>query len=274
MKFLALFLTMGLFGFAGSAKALNSDWAVQDYVQARLVMASTGLGGQDEVKGGLELRLAEGWHAYWRMPGDSGLPPELNWDASENVESVTVEWPVPPRFQTLDLYGFGYSDQVLLPLRVAVRDAGQDAVLALKANIMVCEEICVPQSIETSVRIPAGEGASSTDSRRVEDAFSRLPSKENNESLRIDNIVIGPEAVVINAYSRRGFDDIDVFVESGELYITAKPEITVSEDDNTRAMIRIAGPDSIENLMEELSGVEVRVTVVSGRDALEQAVTY
>mgnify|MGYP000005754871 CR=1 FL=1 len=274
MRFLKLFLIAGFVGFATPVHAVDSDWAVQDYVQARLVMGVDTIGDADEVKGGLELRLADGWHAYWRMPGDSGLPPVLNWDRSDNVESVTVEWPTPMRFETLDMFGFGYKDQVLMPLRVAVTDPTQDTLLALDADIMVCEEICVPQKVSTSVLIPAGDAAVSVNSARLDRAFDRLAAKENNEALRIENIVIGPEAVVVNAYSRRGFDNIDVFVESGDLYITAIPEITLNKDDDKRAMIRIAGPENIANLMEELSGVEVRVTIVAGRDALEQAVTY
>ena len=274
MRFLKLFMIAGIIGCAAPAHAVESDWAVQDYVQARLVMGVDAIGGTDEVKGGLELRLADGWHAYWRMPGDSGLPPVLNWDRSENVESVTVEWPVPMRFETLDLFGFGYKDQVLMPLRVAVTDPAQDTLVALDADIMVCEEMCVPQKVSMSVLIPAGDPMTSVNSVRLEGAFDRLPAKENNEALRIENIVIGPDAVVVNAYSRRGFDNIDVFVESGDLYITARPEITLNKDDDKRAMIRIAGPENIENLIEELSGVEVRVTIVAGRDALEQSVTY
>ena len=31
---------------------------------------------------GLRLRLAPGWHGYWRNPGDAGAPPEIRLLAS------------------------------------------------------------------------------------------------------------------------------------------------------------------------------------------------
>lgn len=275
MMFLRPLFFVAMMLAAFPAQATESAWATQDYVQARLVSAVSGHGQQDSFEGGLELRLAEGWHAYWRMPGDSGLPPRLNWDGSGNVKSITVEWPVPTRFETLDLYGFGYTDHVLWPFTVEVKDPAKDAVLNLEADIMVCEDICVPQKVSLSMTVPANHEGSTISTALVKNAFSRLAATESNEKLRIENVVIGPEAIVLNAYSRRGFDNFDVFVESGDdLYITAKPDITVSNDDDKRAMIRVAAPENIDNLMAELSGVEVRITVVAGREAIEQVVVY
>src|ERR1700680_2214125 len=46
----------------------------------------------------IEIRLDTGWKTYWRYPGDSGVPPTLDFAGSENVKSVTVLWPAPGRF--------------------------------------------------------------------------------------------------------------------------------------------------------------------------------
>ena len=51
MRFLKLFLIAGFVGFATPVHAVDSDWAVQDYVQARLVMGVDTIGDADEVKG-------------------------------------------------------------------------------------------------------------------------------------------------------------------------------------------------------------------------------
>src|SRR3954464_2456574 len=48
--------------------------------------------------GGVAIQPEPGWKAYWRTPGDSGVPPRFDFSKSENVEAVTVLWPAPMRF--------------------------------------------------------------------------------------------------------------------------------------------------------------------------------
>src|SRR5260370_11671395 len=44
-------------------------------------------------------RLQPGWHAYWRYPGDAGVPPRFDFAGSRNLESATVLGPAPRRLQ-------------------------------------------------------------------------------------------------------------------------------------------------------------------------------
>ena len=41
-------------------------------------------------RAGVEIKLKPGWKTYWRYPGDSGVPPVLDFSESQNVKSVTV----------------------------------------------------------------------------------------------------------------------------------------------------------------------------------------
>ncbi|HET6522033.1 MAG TPA: protein-disulfide reductase DsbD domain-containing protein, partial [Geminicoccaceae bacterium] len=41
----------------------------------------------------LRLRMAEGWHTYWRNPGDSGLPTTIEWTLPEGFEASEIVWP-------------------------------------------------------------------------------------------------------------------------------------------------------------------------------------
>ena len=47
------------------------------------------------VRAGVEIKLDPGWKTYWRDPGDSGMPPTLDFSGSDNVKAVTVLWPAP-----------------------------------------------------------------------------------------------------------------------------------------------------------------------------------
>ena len=93
-----------------------------DHVSVRL------LSGWQQADGshlaGLELRLAKGWKTYWRSPGDAGVPPLFSWDGSGNVASVDVIWPRPEVFYQNGLRSIGYSDHVVLPLRIQPKGDG------------------------------------------------------------------------------------------------------------------------------------------------------
>src|ERR1039458_3932577 len=51
--------------------------------QTRLLLVAEAAQPGDEVLAGVELKMAPGWHTYWRNGGDSGLP-------------TTVKWTLPP----------------------------------------------------------------------------------------------------------------------------------------------------------------------------------
>ena len=76
------------------------------------------------IRAGVEIKLDPGWKTYGRDPGDSGVPPKLDFAGSDNVKTVTVLWPAPERFP--DGAGgnsIGYLDHVILPLRITPQDA-------------------------------------------------------------------------------------------------------------------------------------------------------
>ncbi|MDG1938416.1 MAG: protein-disulfide reductase DsbD family protein, partial [Pseudomonadales bacterium] len=47
----------------------------------------------------LALRLLpeDGWHTYWKNPGDTGLPTRLAWQLPERFKAGDIEWPIPER---------------------------------------------------------------------------------------------------------------------------------------------------------------------------------
>ena len=269
-RFLHIAAVWGLFaGVAlagpGAAQAQNlvsGAWVSADYAQVRLIA------GAEKEKAGLEVRLAPGWHAYWRMPGDGGLAPQLDWADSGNVKDVTVSWPVPRRFEDMELQSFGYENSFILPLNVAAKDPAQDVKMLLDLNLMVCEKICVPQKMRAMLDVPAA-GAAGAQGAVL--AAVRLPHEGDLPDLKIENMVIGPEALVARVYAEKGFSRFDLFVEnSSDVYVTAKPEITIDSKDPLYAQVRIAAPAGVENLYEAITGERVILTATDGENAIER----
>lgn len=102
----------------------------------------------------IELRLAPGWKTYWRAPGEGGIPPQFDWDASTNVATVAPHWPVPQVYWQNGLRSIGYDTVVTVPIRVTPDAAGQPMTLSGDVLIGVCEDVCVPVTLRIDAVLP------------------------------------------------------------------------------------------------------------------------
>lgn len=151
LALLAMALAAGRVGLAQSGA-----WVSGDHSAARLVGAGEHGGSWSA---GLEITLGEGWKTYWRMPGESGVPPEFDWSGSSNVAAVAVHWPAPQRLHDASGETIGYKGHVVLPLTVTLGDQAKPARLALKLFYAICNDICIPASAELALDIAgAGDG--------------------------------------------------------------------------------------------------------------------
>ncbi len=92
---------------------------------------------------GIKVELAEGWHTYWRSPGEAGIPPRLSINASSNIEAIKIHWPKPEVYDSNGLRYVGYENEVIFPLELTPQGEG-DLSLDAFLDIGVCAEICVP----------------------------------------------------------------------------------------------------------------------------------
>ncbi|MBI5260185.1 MAG: protein-disulfide reductase, partial [Burkholderiales bacterium] len=106
---------------------------------------------------GLALQHSPRWHTYWLNPGDSGLPTRLNWTLPQGVEAGPIAWPLPERQRFGPLVNYGYDGEQLLPVALTL-PAGWRAdtrPVRLRADWLVCAEVCLPQSGEFALEVPA-----------------------------------------------------------------------------------------------------------------------
>ena len=105
---------------------------------------------------GILVELEPEWKTYWRMPGDSGIPPQFDWAGSENSAAIEVGFPVPRRFNDAGGETIGYHDQVVFP--VFVKPEKLDAAVSLQLNMFfaVCKDVCIPAKAkaEAALAVP------------------------------------------------------------------------------------------------------------------------
>jgi thiol:disulfide interchange protein len=106
---------------------------------------------------GLLLRMAPGWHTYWKFSGDAGLPTELKWKLPPGWKIGEVQWPIPLKtIDPGDIQTYGYVDEVLLTQKVTPPPKIENSTIKLVADAswLVCEKICIPGSATLELELP------------------------------------------------------------------------------------------------------------------------
>lgn len=121
---------------------------------------------------GLLLRMAPGWHTYWKFSGDAGLPTEIKWNLPPDWKIGEIQWPIPLKTNDPgDIQTYGYQDEVLLiqemtpPAKIDI----SPVKLSAEASWLVCEKICVPGGTNLQFELPT----STTSEPRNTDLFAR-----------------------------------------------------------------------------------------------------
>jgi len=90
----------------------------------------------------LELDMPQTYNTYWRVPGESGIPTEVDMAGSAGVEAHTILWPY-PLIETRGGYtDFVYRGPTVLPVEVKLD--GESADLKAAVTMGVCSDVCVP----------------------------------------------------------------------------------------------------------------------------------
>lgn len=156
MKPIAILLA-GLPLLIAAAPTVAAEGAWGEGVKASARLLAAGIDADGTMSAGIEIVLPPGWHTYWRTPGDAGIAPTFDFSASANVAAVEVRYPLPTRHDD----GFSvtnvYYERVVLPLAVRVADASRPVTLSLAADLGVCSEICVPDSVTAELTVALGE---------------------------------------------------------------------------------------------------------------------
>ena len=106
---------------------------------------------------GLLLRMAPGWHTYWKFSGDAGLPTEMKWKLPPGWKVGDIQWPIPLKtIDPGDIETYGYENEVLLMQEITPpgKIDSSSVNLSAEANWLVCEKICIPGSVTLQLDLP------------------------------------------------------------------------------------------------------------------------
>src|ERR1700688_4178617 len=167
-----------------AAFSLSGNVAATDNVKARLVSEVSTIAPGQSFWVALELNIRDGWHTYWRNPGDSGQATALKWQLPPGFTASDISWPTPHRFELPPLVNYGYDKHAAhLVNIVAPKDlkAAAPVVLSAKASWLVCSDVCIPEDAELQLKLPVSPqpgAADPKDAALFAAARSELPGAD------------------------------------------------------------------------------------------------
>ena len=178
---LSPYLISGLSALVLHASAAHADAVKTDHVEAELVAESTALNAGADNSLALRLTPEAGWHVYWRNPGDSGLATSISWTLPDGLTAGALQWPYPHRETLGPIVNYGYAEQVLMPVTLAVAAdvvTPEPLLIRAKAKWLVCKDICIPGSAELQLALPLASAASpAAADERWREAFAKARSE-------------------------------------------------------------------------------------------------
>lgn len=208
---------------------------------------------------GVRVELAPGWKTYWRMPGESGIPPEFTWTPSRPAR-VDVAFPTPSRHVDKGGEAVGYDTEVVFPVSVTPETPGP-LELELAMFFAVCKDVCIPAQAEAAISLGT-QARDPLGSARVEAARAAVPAAGDGVSAAAIVSDGGKPMLELTLKERPE----EIFVESATSAYFRAPVLSA---DGRTARLAI---DSLSDVTK-LKGQPVTITYVTGGKGHEQTLT-
>jgi DsbC/DsbD-like thiol-disulfide interchange protein len=209
---------------AVSLAAVRSGNAAADWLAA-----STTYTAGKPVQTALRLVVDEGWHTYWENPGESGVKISVEWELPAGWTAGEVEQPVPKRFMTGELAGFGYDGTVIFPVKFTPpADFTGLATLRGKVSWLTCnDDKCVPGEAELELKLEAGAPVATAEAGLIDDALKKIPRPQSGNLLAVAE---KEDSLVITLGKSLRPDDYEIFPATPQIIDSATAFTFASEE--------------------------------------------
>lgn len=151
----------------------------EQYTQIRIISEKETISSGETITIGIEENIYPDWHVYWKNPGDSGEATSVKWELENGFTISDIAWPIPQKLPYGPLMNFGYENKVVLLQELTAPDTLPEGPITLKVyvDLLVCSEICIPESHSTWIRLNAPETIAYPSD--IERARKLLPVEKN-----------------------------------------------------------------------------------------------
>jgi thiol:disulfide interchange protein len=225
-------LAFGIFA-AGVAQAAPIDGNPK--VQASLIVEQPSVAPGGQLTVALREVIRQGWHTYWRNPGDSGQPTSIVWHLPAGWQAGPIQWPYPKRLPVGPLMDYGFENEVALLSTLTAPSGAKPGAVHITADVqwLVCAEVCIPEETKLALDLTVATAAPAPDVDTASffaRARARLPEALNAPaSYSVDDAAFTlnvPSPLLAAAHPRDAFfyPDVDGYVANA-----AKQELRVMD---------------------------------------------
>ena len=217
---------------------------------------------------GLRLRMAPGWHTYWKNPGDAGASPEMDLTLPEGVHAGPILWPAPERLLDAGLMSYAYTGDLVLPVEVTPGAGGLK--VEAQASWLVCATVCVPEEGTLRLSLPEGAAAPSPQAPLFAASLARLPRPSPFA------VTVGPGGALVlrgNGLSPEAVQDAWFLPDQPGRIAQAAPQPVIVRDGEVRIRLKGAGAKAFETALDGVvvlrdpAGQDAFLTVSAARGA-------
>jgi DsbC/DsbD-like thiol-disulfide interchange protein len=230
---LSAVLTMGALFFQflpGSGQTLNGV----TLVKASIVSESNDASKPFTV--GLRLRMENGWHLYWKNPGDAGLPIDVAWSLPPGYKALPLQHPVPVKKLSDDATCYMYEHDVMLLATIVPPERGKQKRISIGAKLgwLACKERCVLGSDSISLAIGSMSATTIAENRALIAAWSKKlpqPLRDAGVTMGVPSVRQTADSIIVTLrFTGTGAKDItDFFPESDESFVLNHAAVRVRD---------------------------------------------
>ena len=177
-----------------------------DLVKAELIAEPAAVASGEPLWVGLKLTIKDGWHVYWRNPGDSGEAVAIAWQLPAGYSAGPITWPTPERIPVAHLVNFGYEHEAVLLTRIsppAGTSGGAPVDIKAAVSWLACQKECIPGEASLALSVPSaapGTAAGPNPQTRAifEAARTRLPQPAPWPA----SLELGPDRLTLNVAAK------------------------------------------------------------------------
>ncbi len=176
-----------LLGTAGHAQLPQAG---KNAIAASLIPESAVVVPGKTVTLALMMRPSQGWHGYWKNPGDSGIETQIAWDVPAGLAPGPIQYPVPERLIISGLMNYVYEGDYaqLIDVKVPAGLApGTKLPIRARVDYLACtDEICVPETANVAVDLEAGSTSGAQTNQAMFDRFRQALPKPLGSTARFE----------------------------------------------------------------------------------------
>lgn len=170
-KFLLLILL--IFQYAQLLTGADSESSAQ------LLLSHQSAKKGETILAGVFIKLPKDWHIYWINPGESGAPPQIEWQLPPGISAGEPVFPTPKKHELGGVFSYAIENEAMLVVPLTIGNNASEGEFDLKAKVqwLECKEVCRQASANVQSKLIIGiESIPSQYSGLITEWLKKAPS--------------------------------------------------------------------------------------------------